>query len=129
LQLRVFNVLRHWIEDHFYDFQDNLQLTVRISRFIESKMRRETPGIADRLMKIFTRAQSLSAAHLKPTLVRPPKPLLNRRVLSLEFILLDVPVAESARQLTLLEHSLFCRILPHEWVSKYLNPNAMYVCV
>lgn len=38
LQHRVLNVFRQWVEHHFYDFENDLELRSRLEEYITSKI-------------------------------------------------------------------------------------------
>jgi len=49
--IRVFNVFKAWIENHFEDWADNSELISEFRKFVEQKMAIEMKSAAQQLMK------------------------------------------------------------------------------
>src|SRR3990167_6757899 len=105
IRMRVFNVLRHWIEGHFYDFESDVQLTANFQSFLDTVVKTESVSYYKQLVKTFTNTQyrKKSTANLvMPT--KPPKPLLTKKIAGGKFGVLDIPPLELARQWALIDH-------------------------
>lgn len=51
-RLRVFNVFKAWIENHFEDWADNSELISAFRKFVEQKLALEMKSAAQQLMKL-----------------------------------------------------------------------------
>ncbi|XP_037073475.1 son of sevenless homolog 2-like [Pollicipes pollicipes] len=129
VKFRVLNVLRHWVDHHFYDFERDQQLLQRLEAFlleIKGKVMRKW---ADSILKIIHRKR-LNREELKPEVVfgvdRSPPPTewhlfkseddwKNPSEDLVKPLLMLHPI-EVARQLTLLEFDLYRAVKPAELV-------------
>lgn len=118
IQLRVFNVLRHWVEFHYYDFQREPELLVKLKQFVDSvktkNMQKWVASIHRALQKKEDEAQPSAA---KPVFNQQPQPVewhLTKNVE--EYHILSLHPREFARQLTLILSEYFRAIHPSELV-------------
>ncbi|KDN46450.1 hypothetical protein K437DRAFT_107336 [Tilletiaria anomala UBC 951] len=119
IQLRVFNVLKSWLETYLYEGEDEKYLE-RIRRFAENEMA-ATPSMAlasKQLVRLIERRRGDGEMQVRK-MVMPnsaPPPVLPKNLRKIKF--LDIDPLEMARQLTLLDSTLFCRIKPFECLDK-----------
>lgn len=119
IQLRVFNVLKSWLESYLYEGADEKHLE-RIKRFAEEEMG-ATPSMvlpSKQLLRLIERRQEGGEMQVRK-MVMPqsaPPPVLPKNLRKIKF--LDIDPLEMARQLTLLDSTLFCRIKPFECLDK-----------
>lgn len=116
IQLRVINILKQWLE-HFWSEPkgfDTDELLQRMQSFAERAA--ETP--TQQLNVIIQRRLSGNAytkrSHL--SISNPPKPILPRKLDKLQFIKIDAK--EVARQLTIMEASMFNKLQREELLHK-----------
>ncbi|KAI1812017.1 RasGEF domain-containing protein [Poronia punctata] len=148
VRLRVYNVLKGWLESHWRDATDNEALPT-IARFAEFKLAAVIKTAGQRLMDLIQRvtsAESQTVSRLAPALAKPatssapsvptdgtvPAPLLSKSQHNLlsnwksggsSPSIIDFDPLELARQITLKQISLFCLIKPEEllgsqWMKK-----------
>lgn len=123
--LRVTNAFKHWIEKHFYDFDD--RLIVQLTRFTDEVLSTSSVRNSAKQVKKFLE-KSLLQQSSSSTIVftEPPQPpqmpknfdhvlrQSNHNYSAVVFNLVDWPTVEIARQLTLIEYNIFKRIQPRE---------------
>ncbi|XP_072171544.1 son of sevenless homolog 2-like [Diadema setosum] len=118
IQLRVLNVFRHWVDQHFYDFDRDEQLLMRLEKFIEESVRgKGMRKWVESIKKIITRRwESEEQRHIL-TFERDPPPVEHHIAKTPdEFDLMTLHPIEIARQLTLLESDLYRAVKPSELV-------------
>ncbi|KAH8677665.1 ras guanine nucleotide exchange factor domain-containing protein [Xylariales sp. PMI_506] len=148
VRLRVYNVVKGWLESHWRDCTDREALPI-IRHFAASKLSTTLPSAGKRLLELADRVSSAEGS-LVPRLVSSmgktstsisqyipadtpiPQPVLSR---SQQYLLhtwkaggnlpsvLDFEPVEIARQLTLRQMNIFCSIMPEEllgsqWMKK-----------
>ncbi|KAI1780699.1 ras GEF [Hypoxylon cercidicola] len=149
VRLRVYNVLKGWMESHWRDSTDHEALPL-IQNFAEFKLGSLLPSAGKRIMELSQRVSSTNGS-LVPRLVSSmgktstsisqyvpadtpmPNPVLSKSQQGLlnnwksggscpSF--LDFDTLEIARQLTLKQMSIFCSILPEELLgSQWMKKN------
>ncbi|KAI1396061.1 ras GEF [Hypoxylon fuscum] len=149
VRLRVYNVLKGWLESHWRDSTDHEALPI-IQNFAEFKLGSLLPSAGKRIMELSQRVSSTdgslvprqvssmgktstSISQYVPADTPTPNPILSKSQHGLlnnwksggscpSF--LDFEPLEVARQLTLKQMSIFCCILPEEllgsqWMKKH----------
>ncbi|KAM4693672.1 son of sevenless homolog 1 isoform 2-T2 [Discoglossus pictus] len=119
VQLRVLNVCRHWVEHHFYDFERDEDLLVRLEEFIGTVRGKAMKKWVESITKIIQRkkqAQANGQSHNITFESLPPSIEwhLSRNIET--FDLLTLHPIEIARQLTLLESDLYRAVQSSELV-------------
>lgn len=121
ISLRALNVLKLWMEQYFYDF-DNMIVT-RLVIFMRDELTTKFSSFAKNLKKTLyqklisndTKEESQTIFSQKPDPpILPPK---LKILMKKEFSILDWSPKEIARQFTLLEMDLFSKIAPKECLS------------
>jgi hypothetical protein len=122
IRLRVFNVLKHWLTNHYYDFELDNQLVHRLIQFLDEVM--EPAGMlssAEQLRKLL-RKKIKGATKQKQIMLDPeriPKPLhpVDTQNISFE----EIDPKEAARQICLIEQELYRAIRPRECLNQAWN--------
>jgi len=124
IRLRVYNVLKNWLERHYHDFEEDQNLGTILSNFIEKNMMQSNMS---KLGEALKRTLERKAQGEGPTKSEPqrrftqpaPKPILPKNLQSFTFN--DLHAQEVARQLTLIEFDLFKAIQPKELLNQCWN--------
>ncbi|KAI1635663.1 ras guanine nucleotide exchange factor domain-containing protein [Biscogniauxia mediterranea] len=139
VRLRVYNVMKGWLESHWRESTDHEALPI-IQNFAEFKLKPIIPAAGRRLMDLTERVSSAdgslvprlvplmaksnaSGASFVPADMPLPVPILSKSHQNLLNnwksggscpTILDFEALEIARQLTLKQMSVFCSIMPEE---------------
>ncbi|XP_070577016.1 son of sevenless homolog 2-like [Ptychodera flava] len=121
IQLRVLNVFRHWVDQHFYDFERDPELLKRLMKFInegESVKGKAMRKWVESIKKIVQRrSQAETKGQPEITFAQTPPPIEYHIARSPEsFELMTLHPIEIGRQLTLLESDLYRAVKPSELV-------------
>jgi son of sevenless-like protein len=142
VRLKVCHVLLYWIQNHFEDdFVDNEYLILRFRDFIGKKVIHDFEQMAVQILnELEQKLQEQEQSKAKPKIVvekkevaTTPKPLLSSikfgadplaTLLSDSRAFFEIDPIEMARQLTLVEHELYCKVQAYEctdqiWESHY----------
>eukprot|EP00794_Sanderia_malayensis_P019912 gene19912-21859_t len=135
VQLRVLNVVRQWVDQHFYDFERDTELLRKLEDFF-SRIRRSTA------VKKWVRSIDKMIQRRKEALLFSPEHSFSHPTPPVEwhltqdpdkFDILTLHPLEIGRQITLLESEMFRSIKPSElvgsaWTKKdkeKTSPNAL----
>ncbi|KAL6054788.1 Son of sevenless 1 [Balamuthia mandrillaris] len=129
VRLRVFNVLKTWVSNHFYDFAEDSNLLEVLTDFIAHMELSGMETASTHLRNIIERKQNElkeSKSYNKMFSKEPPEPILpsgctmnstspsnNQPLIDLNWDPLEV-----ARQLTLIEYNLYKSIKPQECLNQ-----------
>ncbi|ELT95072.1 hypothetical protein CAPTEDRAFT_226962 [Capitella teleta] len=127
VQFRVLNVLRHWVDQHWYDFEWNQeQLLAKLNTFLESVKGKAMRKWVESINKVITRKQNALGAEKHKQLTfqsQPPNVEWHITRKPHDFDIMTLHPIEIARQVTLLEFDLYRAVKPSEmvgsvWVKK-----------
>ncbi|KAJ3338249.1 hypothetical protein HDU83_008239, partial [Entophlyctis luteolus] len=121
VRLRVFNVMKSWVENYCYDDDDDDRRVLKLMKaFADTIMMEETPTTAFQLSNLVDRREEYGV-HMRVRTTQynsaefpqPIWPWNPKRI-----TLLDLNPLEAARQLTLMESAMYNRINPVECLKK-----------
>lgn len=133
IRLRIINMLKTWLDSHFYH-QEDWDVLSSLENFIREDIKECMPQAAEQLLKLVEKrlrdSRSVSSkisrlsimspssvfADWQSTLEEPPVPVLPKNLK--RFRLQDIDPLELARQLTLVDSIMYQQILPIELVNK-----------
>ncbi|KAF1345914.1 guanine-nucleotide dissociation stimulator CDC25 [Delphinella strobiligena] len=121
IRFRVVNILKSWFEHYWMEDNDETsqQLMQRVYSFAkETVASTSTPGAGPLTTAIEQRmrGQDATSKRMVLTLNTAPTPIIPKNIKKLKF--LDIDALEFARQLTIIESRLYCRIKPTETLNK-----------
>ncbi|PNS19323.1 hypothetical protein CAC42_2500 [Sphaceloma murrayae] len=123
IRFRVVNILKSWFDNYWMEGNDEtaLKLMQRVYTFAkETVASTSTPGAGPLMTAIEQRMRGQDAASKRLVLTlnsgSTPSPIIPRNVKKLKF--LDIDTLEFARQLTIIESRLYCKIKPTECLNK-----------
>lgn len=126
VKMRVINVLKSWVKNHFYDFEKEPELLADLVRFLDEVHKNEVVlrGLIEPIQKSIEK--QIKAMEIKKSL--EPEIMLSRKPPEIlwftakanepeSFNILTLHPVELARQLTLLQFDLFRAIKPSELIN------------
>lgn len=119
VQFRVLNVLRHWVDHHYYDFERDPQLLVNLQNFLDTVKSKNMRKWVESINKVILRRSECVEESREFTFSyekTPPQIEWHLSFTPEKFDLLTLHPIEIARQLTLLEFDLYRAIKPSELV-------------
>eukprot|EP00111_Clytia_hemisphaerica_P018336 TCONS_00054236-protein len=136
IQVRVLNVLRRWVDHHFYDFTREDVLIRQLNKFLKRiEKTRAAKKWVENIQKLTNkRLEALSLGPETYTFNEPPPPIEWHLTKDpAEFTLLKLHPLEIGRQITLMQSEIFRSIRPSELVGSVwqkndkekLSPNAL----
>jgi len=134
IQLRVINFIRKWLDDHFYSFSE--QHIETLKAFLDQHLKQENSKQFALIQSVLQRKIQTYPSDFSEDRKRsvfkdpPPEPKVDiRTIFSPTLKIADLDELELARQFTLIEFDLFCKIKPNEllnqaWIKPALRHRA-----
>jgi len=126
VRLRVSQVIKKWIENHYYDFENDSDLVQKVVDL--TNMMKETQGsaFATQIQRALQKQQSNDSSRSIVVFDRDdasvPKSLCPKQWDGIKTVdLLQWPSGELARQITLLEYQMFHGLQPKECLNQNWN--------
>lgn len=118
VQIRVLNVLRHWVDQHFYDFERDDQLLKQLLVFFDTVNGKTMRKWAESILKIVQRKmeQTENPKQISYAYGSMPPAIEHHLEIEHDVNLFTVHPLELARQLTVLEFELYKTVKPSELV-------------
>ncbi|KAJ3109814.1 hypothetical protein HDU97_000044 [Phlyctochytrium planicorne] len=121
IQLRVFNVMKSWIESYCTDDPEDLEVLQAMKRFAETTMVEIGSPTATQLQKLVERREKKgSGSNLRKMILTSgrevPPPILPRNLRRIK--LLDIDPLEVTRQLTIIEARAYNQLQPVEFLNQ-----------
>jgi len=120
IRLRVFNVLKSWIETYSLDLQgntDDAKALEMIRSFLTAQANGEHGKLASNVLKVLENRDSGKSKKLLLNFNKEaPPPILPKNLNYIKF--LDIDPLEIARQLTIMESKFYSQIQPIECLNK-----------
>nr|KAJ3412426.1 hypothetical protein HK105_002352 [Polyrhizophydium stewartii] len=122
IRLRVFNVLKSWIENYLGQDPEDMEALLMVRHFAETKMAQHMSAASIQLVRLIDRRRengpSLGVGRLVAVAAtrEAPPPILPKNLRRFKF--LDLDPLEVARQLTIKESEIFSQIQISEFLNK-----------
>ncbi|KAF9348191.1 hypothetical protein BGX34_002629, partial [Mortierella sp. NVP85] len=126
IRLRVFNIIKSWLETYYLeDESDDREALAMIKEFAGTASMKDTMSFAAvQLIKLVEKREQSDTAFRKMVLnlsTQAPQPIVPRNLKKIKFLELD-PL-EFARQLTIMEATIYNKIRPVECLAKAWTSN------
>jgi son of sevenless-like protein len=116
IRLRVFNLLKLWLEEHYRDFDRDQNAQELLQKFINEIIAKDMPSAAPQLLRILRSGiEGTPTADQLQFDSKPPRPYLPMNLKG-QLTVLDLHPEEVARQLTLIDQNLYRQIRPREFL-------------
>uniref|UniRef100_F6WZA5 Uncharacterized protein n=1 Tax=Ciona intestinalis TaxID=7719 RepID=F6WZA5_CIOIN len=117
IQLRVMNVIRQWLEHHWYDFESDWELLGSVRQFVSSVRGKNMQKWARTMEKIIAKKIASEEDIPMPSFRNDPPPVEWHITHDAEkYSIMSLHPIEVARQLTLLEFDLYRKVQSSELV-------------
>ncbi|KAI9276236.1 ras guanine nucleotide exchange factor domain-containing protein [Sporodiniella umbellata] len=115
VRLRVFNVIKSWLENYYID--EDEPLLARFEHFTKSYIRDSSEFAAKQILNLISKRQeSGDMKKIVPTTTVGPEPILPKNMETIK--LSETDPVEMARQLSVLDFKLYSSIRPIECLGK-----------
>jgi len=113
-QLRIVNLLKHWIKNFFMDFDSDAVLMKMLLDFLQDDFRLDLSSMGTQLRQVIKAAMDETEVEYNPVLDSSvPSPILPK-VLDYTLLLTDIDPLELARQMCIRDQAMLRKISPQE---------------
>uniref|UniRef100_A0A6B2L305 Ras-GEF domain-containing protein n=1 Tax=Arcella intermedia TaxID=1963864 RepID=A0A6B2L305_9EUKA len=116
IRLRVGNLLKRWLSNHFHDFNENDELLKKLASYVEKTFSLNEKNLASTIIQLSSQKNQTEMTASTVYGAKPPAPIVPKSV-----IILDMDPTEISRQLCLFEQNLFKKIHPKECLNQAWN--------
>jgi len=123
IRLRVINVLKTWIETYYDDFSEGHMLKTA-SGFINGEMKTHLKAPSEQLQKLIQKKTAGTVSRKVGVSGQAPLPIVSKSLSAAKIKFVDLDPLEIARQLTIMESTIFNSINASEFLGKAWSTTA-----
>jgi hypothetical protein len=124
VRLRVISAIKYWLENFYvFDFENDAELRKKVDNFINIIQRSNGQALSTMLSRTLDRVTSSDSGVIQSKLKCPPILTIKRTMFNKnkKFGVMDYPLQEVARQMTLIDFEHFAKIEPKECLNQSWN--------
>lgn len=123
IQIRIINIMKQWIEQYIYDFDENT--ISNIKEFLIKVVKKDHPAHVGSLLDLLNNRTSFVNYTNLYLPLKEPKPIVPKNIFSMNLTWEDIDDEELARQFTLIEFDIFKKIRITELLNQAWNKSKL----